>query len=228
MHIIEAMVTVLAMSVIGSLPQQVQPLVSGVDASLVEIDTIDQVYFSDVVFLQIDTGGTFSTNPPTGYAPIRVAIDDEGRLYELYNCDSVQFNDIVARYSVSLGPDQADGYGRFYIETVMNYSFYPYHYITDIHAFIELNRELMLGSTVLQLKKKFAKVEREIAEVCKDLNFDSIIYDKKTGSYIVDYYIWYQASGRFRHIQLSIEADGDCTVLADELLSDEIGFPSIN
>ena len=51
-----------------------------------------------------------------------------------------------------------------------------------------------------------------------------ISYNRKTKSYRIDYFIWYELGGDLERIDLSIGEDGSWKVITDSLVGSEIGY----
>lgn len=191
------------------------------------VDTIPQAYFPELLFLRIDTGCYNSMNPRPSYRPMRIALDTTSQVYKLSNLDSMQYDEMATSYPVSgadLDVESIFEYGRFFIELTLNYSFYEYHYIESVNAFIELNRALMIDDRARSIKRQMEEFESQIRQISEELNFSWTIFDRSTRSYALDYYIWYQHSGDFRHIRLNIEQGGNCQVLVDSVLVHGVGY----
>jgi len=200
----------------------------------VEIDTVEQTYFEDLTFLQIDTGvayvdssGSYYAFPPRPFKPIRIALDNDGRVYRLFGLDSSEYNSLIYRYPASetiLEARNLYDYGRFFLEIALFSRLDGKHYFVDGSAwFVELNRRLMLDEGTRFLSRKLEELEQRMEELSPTLNFDTLKYDRRTDSYIVDYYVWFDSTGDLRYVSLRIELDGACYVLKDEIIAKSLG-----
>ena len=205
----------------------VKSLYPDVSEQCIVMDTISQQYFPELLFLTIDTGCYYSTNPRPGDGPMRLALDPSDRVFRLFNFDSSQFDEMTNTYpltGIDLDPTNVYDYGRFYIEVTLNYSFWSYHYLDGVEDFIELNRSLMLDDWTVSIGSKLETYRRQIGEIKGRLNFDSTIFDRSTRTFYVDYYIWYEDSGNLRHVRLAIEYSGACSVVTDPVMAEAIGY----
>jgi len=204
------------------------------NAQTVEIDTIKQSYFEDLIFLTVDTGvvsvdsaGHHYVHPIRSYGPFRIAVDEEGRVYRLFGFDSVEYDQLIYRYpetEVMLDPSAVSDYGRFFIETTMlSNRRGDYYFVEGSNWFVGFNRKMMIDDFTRFVNKRLQELEDRMKELSPYLNFDTLKFDRRTNSYIVDYYVWFALTGELRHICLKIELDGACIIGKDEILAERLG-----
>lgn len=200
----------------------------------VEIDTVQQSYFEDLTFLEIDTGvvyrdsdGSYYVHPIYPFKPIRIAVDADGRVYKLFGFDTLDFEKLIYRYppaGISLDVSSLYDYGRFFIEiTIISRLDGNHHFVEGTNWFVELNRKMMIDDFTRFISKRLQELEERMKELSPVLNFDTLKFDRRTNNFIVDYYIWFESNGDFRHVSLRIELDGACYVLKDEVLAQQLG-----
>ncbi len=186
---------------------------------------IQQPYFQYVNFYETDTGCVFKH--PSEDIPFRFAVDSNFKVYSIFNQRENEYNDLLDNYCVYLTQDMIYPYGQFYLDVTQLYNQHDcgYYYLKNTNDFIKLNEQLKsdLGFPTNR-DLNWDEIEKQIRQVCDTLNFESMSYNKITGEFTADYYIWMEATGNLRHIQVKVNTNGKSHVISDTLLVRNLGY----
>jgi hypothetical protein len=198
------------------------------DTGCAEVNDINQYFFANHEFYQLDTGCVIVVITPADKSgkPLRIAIDYEFNLYKLFGFKDNDFNLMVADNNITVSTGIAYNYGMMYLDITRFYDPYGIYFISDVDDFINYNRKLMLDSLYhfSEEEKNWESELRNIKEFCRDKDFKNIIYDTDTEVYTLDYYVWQLYDGNIINITLNINANGSCFILHDSTVAKNVGY----
>ncbi|MEW6411482.1 MAG: hypothetical protein AB1483_03305 [Candidatus Zixiibacteriota bacterium] len=192
--------------------------------------TVDQPFFEDVVFVDIDTFVTFIHPTPRSEIPLRIGIDKAANVYRLFGFDTNQYNDIIASEPLSLGADQIRPYGEFYLDLTQLWDPFDYMFIASIESFIAENRRRMVeaesGDSGYDCDRcpKWDELEAQIRAMLAGVVLDSVVWSEKDSVYEAEYIAWGETTGALRYFRLMVHPNGRCVIARDSLWSESFGY----
>lgn len=212
--------------------QSLEPILKSTDTTCVGMEFIDQDYFPEVSFVNIYAKCTeWPTTIPIwkeNYVQ-RVAIDNEDRIFRLFNVDTIEFNDLAEAHPLVLPSDSIYEYGKFFLETARLDNVYPYFYLTDIIDLRMLNKEnlftwLLTDETIREFHENVPRVEAKIDSLAIDLDTIALLHQESDTAFLATYHIWTLYNGSLQRITLAIGTDGKCSVVIDDTLAVGVGY----
>jgi len=195
-------------------------------------DRIEQYYFTDVSFWEIDTFSvdvdghfTITPSPWSPHRPLRLAVDRHAAVYRIRGFDTCEYNNMIDANPTHIDNYTVYNYGRFYLDLQREYDIGFYNYITNIDDFIALSRSIMTDSiTCNHPDKQWEKEETILRSLLAEAHLGRIEFLAAENKFMVDYYVWLQNTGDLIHHVLEISATGLCTVVVSEKLADKVGY----
>jgi hypothetical protein len=184
---------------------------------------IPQYFFDDIVFFEIDTATEMIHPRPLSKREFRVAIDRNLDVFTIVGPDSNAYNEVVSRYPIRITLDNVYGYGRWYIE--LCYLYHDEYFFSSANDFIELQRGMALSDIDSDHpEKNIEDEERQYRVLCEAFNFNRIIHNRESESFLCDYFLWERFTGNILHYQVDISEEGICELLLQEVAAEGIGY----
>jgi len=190
----------------------------------------DQPYFKDVDFIDLDTFATFPVHPSPSQIPLRIAVDQGANVYRLFNFDTLQYNDLVARVPLALSAEEIRPYGQFYLDVTQLWDPLGHTYFTSTESFIAENQRRMKdaesGSSQYGRKDigRWNTLEVQVRAMFVGFEWNRMVWRDRDSVYEADYMVWMECTGALRHFRLMIHPDGRCDVAKDSLWSESFGY----
>jgi len=190
---------------------------------------IKQTYFDNVDFLHVDTFGTFMHPIPEDQIPLRIAVDENNNVFRLFGFDTLQYNDLVARVPLALGPKDIRLYGEFYLDVTRLWDPERYTYFPSTESFIITNqgRRKDAESGFVYGRKgvgRWNTLEVDIQKMFAGFEWNRTVWNDRDSVYEADYMVWMECTGALRYFRLMIHPDGRCHVAKDSLWSESFGY----
>jgi len=206
----------------------IKEYIAAPDSSCLSIRVIDQPFFPDVCFYDLDTQCYYSMPPEKPPASLRLGIDSLGNVFRVFGFDESDYEQLVTDHPVRLTVETVYDYGRWYLDLTFIDEFEPYYFVTDLDSLLELNRRLLLDAprnwSTRERERHWREVEKSLRSVCDTLNLKYTIFDREESVYRLDYYVWYEDDGRLEHIDLALRESGHCQIDGWTTLAEHVGY----
>lgn len=185
-------------------------------------DEINQYYFEDVIFYEIDTNSHISTG--SNYSVLKVAVDDDNYIYKISGFNLDEYNKLVKKHPVVIDNHSVMLYGRFYLDLISTEYSNNKYYILNLDNFIKYSYSIMKDSINLHPQKIWETEKSKITQCLNKYDLNLIKYFPANSLFIMDYFIWSENDGNITKVSLSISEDGICEILDKDIICNDIGY----
>ena len=189
-------------------------------------ELINQPFFSEITFWDIDTVAVVRTGTSGRKQAITIAVDRKDKIYRISGFGHInEYNKIIEQYPIQIYENNITNICEFYIFLHRGSTRDELYFVNNINKFIKLNKSIMVDSLgYYHPEKNMDNVASRISNVLRNEQFNNINYNVEDETYIITPIVWIANLGRLVKYTLKVDRHGEIYLIEEKTIGDDIGY----